>query len=274
MVPGFMADAVDGNGKFDPFSINGAEHWYTLPNHRVRAINNDLVQRTFLPGWLRSVGPGWIGWGVESFMDELAAIAGENPIDYRLAMLDAAGKNAGSTPNSVGGASRLAAVLKDVRDRANWGRSLPEGEAYGIAVAAGQERNMPTWIACIAHVKVDAASKAITVKKIWQSIDCGTVVHPNGALAQAEGATLWGVSMALHEGTTIEQGQVSDYNLDTYTPLRMADVPELDIQFMDSTEFPTGLGEPSVIAVAPAIGNAVFAASGIRVRNLPIRLPA
>lgn len=274
MAPGFMADAVDGNGKFDPFSISGAEHWYTLPNHRVRAINNDLVQRTFLPGWLRSVGPGWIGWGVESFMDELAAIAGENPIDYRLAMLDAAGKNAGSAPNSVGGASRLAAVLKDVRDRANWGRLLPEGEALGIAVAAGQERNMPTWIACVAHVIVDVASKAITIRKIWQSIDCGTVVHPDGALAQAEGAALWGVSLALHEGTTIEQGQVSDRNLNTYTPLRMADVPELDIQFMDSTEFPTGLGEPSVIAVAPAIGNAVFAASGVRVRDLPIRLPA
>ncbi len=273
MAPGFMADGVDGNGKFDPFSINGADHWYTLPNHRVRAINNDLVQRTLLPGWLRSVGPGWIGWGVETFMDELAAIAGDDPVDYRLALLDAAGKNAGSTPTTVGGASRLAAVLKDVRDRANWGRLLPEGEAYGVAVAHGQERANPTWVACIAHVKVDATSKAITVKKIWQSIDCGTVVHPNGALAQAEGAALWGVSLALHEGTAIEQGQVSDTNLNTYTPLRMADVPELDIQFVDSTEFPTGLGEPSVIPVAPAIGNAVFAASGIRVRDLPIRLP-
>lgn len=272
MAPSFLGDGVDGNGKFDPFSINGAEHWYTLPNHRVRAINNDLAQRTFLPGWLRAVGPGWIGWGVESFMDELAAIAGVDPIDYRLALLDAAGKNAGSTPNSVGGASRLAAVLEDVRKRADWGRLLPEDEACGVAVATGQERNMPTWIACIAHVRVDAETKAITVKKIWQSIDCGTVVHPDGALAQAEGAALWGVSLALHEGTTIEQGQVSDHNLNTYTPLRMADVPELDIRFMDSTEFPTGLGEPPLIAVAPAIGNAVFAASGVRVRDLPIRL--
>ncbi|MCH9006068.1 MAG: xanthine dehydrogenase family protein molybdopterin-binding subunit [Proteobacteria bacterium] len=272
MAPGFLGDAVDGNGKWDGFSISGADHWYTLPNHRVRAINNDLAQRTFLPGWLRSVGPGWIGWGVECFMDELAAIVGADPIDYRLELLDAAGKNAGSAPNSVGGASRLAAVLKDVRGRADWGRLLPEGEALGVAVAHGQERRMPTWIACIAHVKVDAETKAITVKKLWQSIDCGTVIHPDGAMAQAEGAALWGVSLALHEGTTIEQGQVSDTNLDSYTPLRMADVPEMDIRFMDSTEFPTGLGEPPVIAVAPAIGNAIFAASGIRVRDLPIRL--
>ena len=131
---------------------------------------------------------------------------------------------------------------------------------------------MPTWTACVAHVAVDAASKAVTVKKIWQSIDCGTVVHPNGAMSQAEGATLWGLSLALHEGTTFENGQVKDSNLNTYTPLRMADVPELDIRFMESTEFPTGLGEPPLIAVAPAIGNAIFAASGIRARDLPIRL--
>lgn len=272
MAPGFLADGVDGNGKFDTFSISGADHWYTLPNHRVRAINNDLAQRSFLPGWLRAVGPGWIGWGVECFMDELAALAGTDPIEFRLARLDASGKNAGTAPNSVGGAERLAAVLKDVSERADWGRSLPDGEALGVAISQGQERNMPTWTACVVHVAADAESKSISVKKIWQTIDCGTVVHPNGAMAQAEGATLWGLSLALHEGTTFKKGQVKDRNLNSYTPLRMADVPELDIRFMASTEFPTGLGEPPLIAVAPAIGNAVFAATGVRVRDLPIRL--
>jgi CO/xanthine dehydrogenase Mo-binding subunit len=272
MAPGFMPDAVDGNGKYDPFSTNGADHWYTLANHRVRSINNDLAQRTFLPGWLRAVGPGWITWGVESFMDELAQMKGEDPIEFRLAMLDAAGKNAGSAPNSVGGASRLAAVLRDVRERSGWGQELPENEGMGVATTYGQERNMPTWIGCVAHVAVDPETKKVTVKKIWQSIDCGTVVHPNGAMAQAEGATLWGVSLALHEGATFSEGQVSQRNLDAYTPLRMADVPELDLKFMESTEFPTGLGEPPLIAVQPAIGNAIFAATGTRVRDLPIRL--
>jgi CO/xanthine dehydrogenase Mo-binding subunit len=272
MAPGFMPDAVDGNGKYDPFATNGADHWYTLANHRVRSINNDLAQRTFLPGWLRSVGPGWITWGVESFMDELARRADMDPIDFRLAMLDATGKNAGAAPNSVGGASRLAAVLEDVRDRSGWGRELPENEGMGVAATYGQERNMPTWIGCIVHVAVDPESNNVTVKKIWQTIDCGTVVHPDGAMAQAEGATLWGVSLALHEGANFANGEVSERNLDAYTPLRMADVPELDLKFVDSTEFPTGLGEPPLIAVPPAIGNAVFAATGKRVRDLPIRL--
>ena len=272
MAPGFMPDGVDGNGKYDPFSINGADHWYTLANHRVRAVNNDLAQRTFLPGWLRAVGPGWIGWGVESFMDELAKMVNEDPIKFRLALLDGAGKNAGVAPESVGGATRLAAVLRDVRERSGWGDELPAGEGMGIAVSGGQERRIPTWTACVAHVAVDKESKSVEVKKIWQTIDCGTVVHPDGAMAQAEGAMLWGVSLALHEGTAFEEGQVADRNLDSYTPLRMADVPELDIKFIESTEFPMGLGEPPLIAVPPAIGNAIHAASGIRVRDLPIRI--
>lgn len=272
MAPGFLADGVDGNGKFDTFSVSGADHWYTLPNHRVRAINNDLAQDTFLPGWLRAVGPGWTSWGVESFMDEIANELGEDPIDFRMARLNGDGKNGGSAPNSVGGATRLQAVLEDVRERSGWGGELPENEGMGVAVAHGQERNMPTWTACVAHVAVDPDSREITVKKLWQTIDCGTVVDPDGAMAQAEGGTLWGLSLALHEGTKFENGQVKDRNLNSYTPLRMADVPELDLKFMESTEFPTGMGEPPLIAVAPAIGNAVFAAIGIRPKDLPIRI--
>jgi CO/xanthine dehydrogenase Mo-binding subunit len=270
MAPGFLGEGVDGNGKFDGFSINGADHWYSIPHHRVRAINNTLAQKTFLPGWLRSVGPGWIGWGVESFMDEIAAKLGVDPMDYRLALLNAQGRQAGSGPMQVGGALRLAAVLKDVRERSGWGGQLPDGEALGVAVAHGQERAMPSWSACVAHVAVDG--KNVAVKKIWQTLDCGTVVDPDGAMAQAEGATLWGLSLALHEGTAFENGQVKDRNLDTYKPLRMADVPALDLKFMPSEEFPMGLGEPPLIAVAPAIGNAIFAATGQRVRDLPIRL--
>jgi len=272
LAPGFLADGQKDSGKYDTFSISGADHWYTLANHRVRAINNDLAQKTFLPGWLRAVGPGWVAWGVESFMDELAVKNGRDAIEFRLSMLDGAGKNAGKAPEAVGGAERLAAVLKDVRDRSSWGAELPNNEGFGVAVGSGQERTMPTWTAIVAHVSVNPDTNAVTVKKIWQTIDCGTVVHPDGAMAQAEGATLWGVSLALHEGTQFENGQVKDRNLDTYRPMRMSQVPELDITFMPSEEFPTGLGEPPLIAVAPAIANAVFAATNKRVRDLPIRL--
>ena len=96
-------------------------------------------------------------------------------------------------------------------------------------------------------------------------------MHPDGALAQVEGGALWGLSMALREGTEFVKGQVKDKNFDTYSPLRIGDVPELDIEFIDSAEAPVGLGEPGTTVVAPAIGNAIFAAVGARLRDLPIR---
>ena len=272
MAPGFLADGIDGVGKFDTFSVSGADHWYTLPNHRVRAVNNGLAQSTFLPGWLRAVGPGWVGWGVESFLDEVAHALAVDPLAYRLSLLDGQGKNAGGEGSTVGGARRLRTVLEDVARRSEWGRQMPANEALGVAVGHGQERGMPTWVACVAHVAVSDDQQRVTVRKLWQSIDVGTVVNPSGAMAQAEGAALWGLSLALHEGATFAEGQVQQRNLDTYTPLRMADVPELDIAFIDSEAFPSGLGEPPLIPVAPAIGNAIFAATGKRVRDLPIRL--
>ena len=272
MAPFFIGPGIDGKGELDAFSLNGSDHWYSLPAHRVRAINNGLAQQTFLPGWLRAVGPGWISWGVESFLDEIADQMGQDPVAMRMGLLDGAGKNAGGEGSTVGGAKRLAAVLKDVSERAGWGRDLPANEGLGVAVGHGQERGMPTWIACVAHVAVDPSSGDVTLKKLWQTIDVGTVVNPDGAMAQAEGAALWGVSLALHEGAQIANGEVAEQNLDRYKPLRMSDVPELDIVFVDSDEFPSGMGEPPLIPVAPAIGNAIFAATGQRVRELPIKL--
>jgi len=271
MAPGFLGDGVDKKGKFDPFSINGADVWYSLDNHRVRAINNELAQQTFLPGWLRSVGPGWVNFGVESFMDEIAHSVGTDPIAFRLSLLKGDGKNAGSAPNSVGGAKRLANVLQRVQAKSNWGSKLAADEGLGVAVGFGQERNMPTWTACVAKVRVDRNSGRVTVTDLHVELDCGTVVHPDGALAQAQGSVLWGLSMALHEGTSIEQGQVASRNLNAYTPLRISDVPQLHIGFVDSTETPVGLGEPGVTVVAPAIANAIHAAVGVRLRSLPIR---
>ena len=271
--PAFMAKDANG-AAFDAFAVNGANHWYNVGAHRVRSVGNDLANSTFRPGYLRSVGPGFTNWALESFLDEAAHHAGVDPVAFRLRMLDATGRNAGSAPNSVGGAKRQAAVLTRLAAKAGWAKPLPKNTGLGLATSFGQERDMPTWTACAARVNVNPATGAVKVEKLTLVTDAGTIVHPDGALAQVEGAALWGMSLALFEGTAFENGQVRDTNLDTYTPLRMGDVPDLDIEFIASTEAPVGLGEPATTVVGPAIGNAIFRAVGARVRDLPIRAEA
>jgi isoquinoline 1-oxidoreductase subunit beta len=272
LAPDFLKLFKGVNGEFyDTFAISGANHWYTVGAQRVRALSNDLANRAFCPGYLRSVGSGWVNWALESFMDEAARAMKRDPLEFRLAMLDGAGRNAGSAPDSVGGALRQAHVLKRAAEKGGWGTAVPDGTGLGIATTFGQERTMPTWTACVARVRVDRKSGAVKVEKLTIVLDAGTVVDPDGALAQAEGSSLWGTSLALHEGSEFVNGQVKDKNLDTYTPLRMGDVPELDIEFVASSEVPVGLGEPCTTVVGPAIGNAIFAAVGARLRQLPIR---
>lgn len=269
MAPGFMPESLDKKIRLDPFSTNGADHWYSMENHSARAINNNLAQQTIVPGWLRSVGQGWIVWGLESFIDEIAHQMKADPIDFRLSMLDGLGKQAGKAPESVGGAKRLANVLNILKQKTK-AVKLAKNEGIGIAISAGQERTMPAWMACAAQVHVEPSSGKITVKKLTMVVDAGIIVHPDGALAQVQGSMLWGTSLALHEQSPIENGQVSNTNLHTYSPLRMKDMPELDIEFVESEAFPVGLGEPGVLAIAPAIGNAIYQITGIRVRDLPI----
>lgn len=257
-------------GQYDPFAISGADHWYDVGHQKVRAVANDLANDTFRPGWLRSVGPGWTNWALESFIDEAARHAEIDPVAFRLKLLTGTGRNAGSAPNAVGGALRQAKVVRRAAAKAGWGTKLPPDTGMGIATSFGQERDMPTWVACVARVHVDRKSGIVRVEKLTLVTDAGTIVDPDGALAQTQGAALWGLSMALHEGTEFVNGQVRDTNLNTYMPLRISDVPELDIAFVESGEVPVGLGEPATTVVAPAIGNAIFAAVGARMRHIPI----
>lgn len=269
LMPNDLAKGRDG-APYDPFSISGADHWYEVGAQTVRAISNDLALNTFRPGWLRSVGPGWTIWAVESFIDEAALHLKVDPVALRLRLLTGAGRNAGSAPVAVGGALRQAEVVRRAARQAGWGQTLPADTGLGIATSFGQERGMPTWVACVARVHVDRATGTVTVEKLTTVVDAGTIVDPDGARAQCEGATLWGLSMALHEGTAFVNGRVRDVNLDTYQPARMSDVPSLEISFVESTQPPVGLGEPAVTVVAPAIANAIHAAVGARVRQLPI----
>jgi len=264
MVPAFMPKGKNGV-PYDPFAISGADHWYSVGAQRVRALSNDLANSSFRPGWLRSVGPGWTNWALECFMDEAARAAGMDALAFRLRLLGGSGKN------GAGGAARQAQVLQRAADKAGWGRPMPADTGLGLATTFGQERDMPTWCACVARVRVLRSSGVVKVEQLTVVVDAGTIVHPDGALAQVEGASLWGLSLALHEGTAFVNGQVRDTNLNTYTPLRMRDVPPLDIEWIASTLPPTGLGEPATTVVGPAIGNAIFAAVGARLRHLPMR---
>ena len=269
-IEAFLSDSTDKKGKLDSFSVNGADSWYTIPNHHVRAIENDIAQVATPSGQFRSVAPAWTFWAVESFMDELAHAAKKDPVEFRLALLDATGPNAGSAPNSVGGAKRIANVLRYAVEKSGYGqKKLPKGTGQGVAVVSSQERSSPTWTACVAEVSV-GADGVVKVNKLTIAIDIGTTVNPDGARAQTEGATLWGLSLALYEQASMRKGNLVQANFDTYTPLRMSQVPELDIHVLSTGNYPAGVGEPAVTVVSPAVANAVYNAVGARVRTLPL----
>lgn len=265
-----MVKGIDGK-PYDTAAISGADHWYEVGAHKVRAIANHLASQTVRTGFLRSIAPGWTNFAVESFMDEVAHRMGVDPVEFRLAHLRGEGRNAGKVPHSVGGASRQAHVLQRVAELSGYGRKeLPADTAIGIATTFGQEREMPTWNGTAVQLRVDRQTGQVEVQKLWMVIDAGTVIDPDGAHAQCEGAALWGLSMALYEGTQIADGQVEDRNLGSYTPLRMIDTPEMQIEMVKSTQAPVGLGEPGVTGVAPAVANAIYNAVGVRLRHLPM----
>jgi isoquinoline 1-oxidoreductase beta subunit len=262
--PEFLAESADKKAKLDAFTVNGADFWYTVPNHKVRAILNEMAQKATPAGHLRSVAPGWTFWAVESMIDELAHAAGKDPVDYRLAMLDGAGDN-------KVGAKKLANALRTAAGRAGWGAAeLPKNTGLGIACVSSQERATATWTACAAVVEVNPANGAFEVKKLTVAMDLGTVVNPDGVKAQIEGSTLWGMSLALFEQAPLKGGALQVSNFGDYTPLRMSEMPELDISIIANNDPPSGCGEPAVTVVAPAIANAIFNAVGVRVRSLPI----
>jgi isoquinoline 1-oxidoreductase beta subunit len=267
-IPDFLSPSVDKKDeRLDAFTVNGADFFYSVPNHNVRAILNEMAHSATPSGQLRSVAPGWTFWAVESMIDEIAHAAGKDPAQYRISMLDGAGANAG-------GAQRLRNTLLAAMGLAGYGTiQLPKGEGMGVACVSSQERATASWTACVAHVAV-APSGEVKVKKLTVATDVGTQVHPDNIRAQVEGAALWGVSLALYEKATLKNGGIEQTNFDTYTPLRMSQLPEVAISVIANGEKATGVGEPAVTVVAPALANAIFNACGARVRSLPITAEA
>jgi isoquinoline 1-oxidoreductase len=166
-------------------------------------------------------------------------------------------------------------VLRTAVGRSGYGAiKLQPNEGIGVACVSSQDRASPTWTACVAHVMVDPKSGEVTLKKLTLAMDVGTIVNPDGVRAQIEGSALWGASIALFEKATLDAGGIQQTNFDGYTPMRLSQVPELDISIIGNGEPAVGCGEPAVTVVAPAIGNAIFNAVGARVRSLPITAEA
>jgi len=217
--------------------------------------------------WWRSVEEGSSGFVVESFIDELAAAAKVDPLEYRLQLL---GKrhlvgHKNSEEDILLDTGRLKGVLQLVADRANWGKPLPEGHAHGIAAFY----SFNTYAAHVAEVSVESGGR-LKIHRITSAVDCGRVIDPNGVKAMMEGAVVYALS-AMFSEITVEGGHAKQSNFDGYEMPRLRDMPIIDANIVSSAAAPTGMGEPCLPPVAPAVCNAIFAATGKRLRRLPIR---
>jgi isoquinoline 1-oxidoreductase beta subunit len=230
-------------------ALDGIEIAYDIPHVLEARVE---VPSPVPSGAWRAVGPGQNAFVVEGFVDELAAAASQDPYAYRRALL--------------AGSPRHRAVLDLAAERADWGHPPLAGRGRGIAVY----RSFGTWVAQVAEVAV--ASDRIRVHRVVCAIDCGTVVNPDTLAAQVEGAVAMGCSAALVEAVVIQDGRVRQSTFADYRILTYVQMPLVEVHIVPSAEPPGGVGEPGLLPVAPAIANAVFAATGRRLRALPLRL--
>lgn len=249
IVAGTPFEAFMVKNGIDATSVEGAMEGYAIPN-----VNVSLHSpKTGIPVlWWRSVGNTHTAFVKETMLDELAAAAGKDPLDYRKTLL-ASG-------------SRELVALTLAADKAGWGKPLPAGRARGIAV----HESFGSVCAQVAEVSVEGGR--IKVHKVVAAIDCGTAVNPTGIVAQVESAIVFGLSAALSGAITFKDGQVEQSNFHNYAPLRIGDTPLVDVHIVPSSAPPSGVGEPGTPPIAPAVANAVFALTGKRLRSLPFKV--
>lgn len=240
---------------------------FAVPNLRIEFMP---VASVVPRGWWRSVEYSINGFVFNSFLDEVAHAAGKDPIEYQLGLLPAGKMIEGPHKDYPFVVDRLRRVIEIARDRSGWGKSQP-GEGRGRGFAA--QRSFLSYAAQVAEVTV-GSDNSIRVDRIVAVIDCGTPINPDGIAAQVEGGIVYGLTAALHGEITTAGGAVQQSNFHDYPVLRMDEMPKIEVYIVPSTAAPTGTGEPSLPPTAPAVANAIFAATGKRLRRLPLSLRA
>jgi isoquinoline 1-oxidoreductase beta subunit len=237
-------------------------------------VPNYLLQQSFLHtavprGYWRAVDTNWNHFAVQCFIDEIAAATSKDPLALRRELIATkekpagGGDNEGETPVNV---DRLLGVLNLVAEKSDWGKPLAAGRGRGIAGLYG----FGSYVAHVAEVTV-AKDGTLHVDRVVVAVDCGQVINPDLVAAQIEGGVVFGLTSALYDEITIQNGQVQQTNFDNYPMLRIADMPKVEVHLVPSHEPPGGIGEPGVPSTAPAVANAIFAATGKRLRRLPFQ---
>lgn len=258
---------VVDDGDSRPYGFNK----YSVPNRR--SESNYLPGRLPVGAW-RSVWVHQAALGQESFVDEIAHELKKDPLQFRLELLQKKTSAVGNDPRSKRMLEAFSwvqpksiGVLKLVAEKADWGKKLPKGHGQGIAVF-----NFFGSTFCAQVAEVSVSNGELKIHKITAAVDCGTVINPQLARGQIEGGIIWALSALKHSNITIEKGRVQQSNYHDNKVLRINEVPEIEVHFVPSNEPPKGTGENSVPPLAPAVLNAIFAATGKRIRKLPVEL--
>ena len=250
VVARWLTPAFTGNHNIDFDEVDSAiDQPYDIPNLRVEAVRAEPPGVT--TGFWRGVGPNNNVFAVESFMDELAHKAGKDPVDFRRYMLD---KN-----------PRLLNALNVVAQKSGWGSALPKRVGRGVCC----QPSFASFIATVVEAEVDENGE-VYLRRINTAVDVGTAVNPDTIMAQLQGGLVFGLTAALYGEVTIDKGRVQQSNFHDYRMLRIDQVPKIDIHVIKSGEAPGGIGEAGVVGSAPALRNAIYAATGVALRRLPI----